>query len=243
MLSMLVLGLLALLLPASAQAHETEKLERPTLTVSSSSSVSASPDTAFISLGMESAGKSLAEAQRQNHAVMQKVLDRLRELKIEKERIQTTAFTVAPQYRSPSKRNPEGAVTPPEIVGYTVSNTVSVEVRDPEKVAAVIDESSAAGANHFHGLQWALKDEQQHRLAALQTAATKAREKAAALSRLLNVKLVRLLNAAEGGHVVRPAPYMGRAMATMEAAADAPISSGELKVEATVTLIYEIDRE
>ncbi len=238
-----LLLVLLLLFPTVVRAHEAGKPESQTLTVSSSSSASASPDTAFISLGMETAGKSLAEAQRQNHVVMQKVLDRLRDLKIDKERIQTTSFAVTPQYRSPTKRNPEGAAVPPEIIGYQVSNTLSVEVRDLEKVPAVIDETLAVGANRFHGLQWALKDEQQLRLTALQVAATKAREKAAVLSRSLNVKLVRLLNVTEGGYVARPAPYMGRAMAAMEAAADAPISSGELKVEATVTLIYEIGQE
>lgn len=238
----LLLGFL-MMLPILAQAHEKEYPEKPILTVSSTSSVSASPDTAFISLGVETAGKSLAEAQRQNHLVMQKVLDRLRDLKIEKERIQTTSFSVTPQYRPPSKRSPEGVAMPPEIIGYQVSNTVSVEVRELEKVPAVIDESLGVGANRFHGLQWAVKDEQQLRLAALNAAATKAREKAAALSRSLNVKLSRLLNVTEGGHLVRPAPYLGRAMAAMESAPDAPISPGELKVEATVTLIYELDQE
>jgi hypothetical protein len=53
------------------------------------------------------------------------------------------------------------------------------------------------------------------------------------------VKLVRVLSVNEGGHIVRPAVAMAR-MAMESSAGDVPISSGELKVEATVTLVYEI---
>jgi uncharacterized protein YggE len=172
---------------------------------------------------------------------MQKVMERLRELKIEKERIQTSAFTVSPQYKPPPRRPSDAPPAPPEIIGYRVGNTVTVEVRDLEKVAAVVEETLAAGANHFHGLQWALRDEQRARLDALKLAAAKAREKAAVLSEALSVKLGRLKHAAEGGHVVHPAPRVGRAMAAMEAVdGEVPISPGEMKVEASVTLVYEI---
>lgn len=237
----LLLGLVAL--PSLVWGHEAGKPEVSTLTVSASGTVTSPPDTAVVSLGMETAGKSLAEARRQNSAAMQRVMERLRELTIEKERIQTTSFTVSPQYRPPGKRTPDAPPATPEIIGYVVSNQLSVEVRDLEKVAAVIEDSLAAGANHFQGLQWALRDEQPKRLSALQMAAAKAREKAVALSQALNVKLVRVLSVSEGGHVARPAPYLGRAMASMDAAADVPVSSGELKVEATVTLVYEIGQE
>jgi uncharacterized protein YggE len=86
-----------------------------------------------------------------------------------------------------------------------------------------------------------LRDEPQARLNALKIAAGRAREKATALSEAVNVKLGRLVNVTEGSHVVTPTPRMGRTMAAMElAGGEVPISSGEMKVEATVTLIYEI---
>ncbi|HEY6973265.1 MAG TPA: SIMPL domain-containing protein [Nitrospiraceae bacterium] len=230
-----------LALPIAAQAHDETKPEIPTLTVVATGSVTAPPDRAFVTVGMDSAGKSLAEAQRQNSAVMQKVIERLKELKIEKERIQTSAFTVSPQYKSSSRRSSDAPPAAPEIVGYTVSNMLTVEVRETEKVAPVIEEALSAGANHFQGLQWALRDEQQARLNALKLASAKAREKAAALSEALSVKLGRLVNVTEGSQVLHPTPRVGRAMAAMEGAGgEVPIASGEMRVEATVTLVYEI---
>lgn len=95
------------------------------------------------------------------------------------------------------------------------------------------------GANSFQGLHWGLRDEQAVRLNALKQAAGRAREKATVLSESLHVKLVRVLSATEGGQMMRPVAPMAR-MAMEGSAGDVPVSPGELKIEATVTLVYEI---
>jgi len=238
----LLLGLLVF--PVPAQAHDEARPEAPSLTVTGTGRLAVEPDTAFVIFGVETAGKSLAEAQRLNNQVMQKVTIQLRELQIEKELTQTSSFTVSPQYKPPPKRPTDAPPGPPEIIGYMVSNSVTVEVRHTEKVALVIEEALAAGANHFQGLRWALRDEQQAKLSALKQAAARAREKATGLSEALQVKLVRLMGATEASHVVRPASQASRAMMAMDGGGDEPpIFSGEMKVEATVTLTYEIGPE
>jgi len=108
----------------------------------------------------------------------------------------------------------------------------------------MIEESLAAGANQFQGLHWALRDEQQAKLGALKQAATKAREKAGAVSEALKVKLIRLLSATEKSHVVRPLPKMARSMVAMEGVGgETAVFSGEIKVEASVNLVYEIGQD
>ena len=237
---MLIVWLLVLLgYPVASWAHDEVKSETPTLTVSETGMVPHAPDTAFVTFGLETAGKSLAEAQRRNNSIMSKVMDQLRDLQIDRERIQTSSFTVSPQYRPPSNRPTDASPASPEIVGYVVSNMLTVEIRALDKVGTVIEEVLKAGANTFHGLHWGLRDEQAVRLSALKLAAGKAREKAVVLSEALRVKLVRVLSVNEGGHIVRPAVAMAR-MAMESSAGDMPISPGELKVEATVTLVYEI---
>ena len=59
----------------------------------------------------------------------------------------------------------------------------------------------------------------------------------------MKVRLIRLLNATEESHVVQPVAKMSRSMMAMEGGSDAPVFSGEIKVEATVTLVYEIGQE
>ena len=237
----LLVALLVVPVPALAKDEVPEK---PAVTVTGHGQISLAPDTAFVTLGMETTGKTVAEAQRQNRLIMNKVAERLRALQIENERIQTASFSVSPQYRPPPKRSEGGPAGPPEIIGYIISNTMTVEVRNLDQVGPVIEESLAAGANQFQGLQWSLRDEQQAKLVALKQAAAKAREKAATLSEALNLKLIRLLNATEETHVVRPIPKMARSMMAMEGGGgEMPVFSGEIKVEATVTLIYEVGRD
>jgi uncharacterized protein len=231
-----------LVLPVTVQAHD-EVPEKQAVTVTGHGEISLAPDTAFVTLGMETTGKTVADAQRQNRLVMNKVVERLRALQIENERIQTASFTVLPQYKPPPKRS-EAPAGPPEILGYIISNTMTIEVRSLDKVGPVIEESLAAGANQFQGLHWALRDEQQAKLGALKQAAAKAREKAAALTEALKVKLIRLLSATEESHVVRPMSKMARSMVAMEGGGgEVPMFSGEIKVEATVNLVYEIGQE
>lgn len=237
---MRIVWLLMLLgFPVAAQAHDETKPETPTLTISETGTVTHAPDTAFVTFGLDSPSKLLAEAQRRNSAVMSKVMDRLRDLQIDKELIQTSSFTVSPQYRPPPKRAADAQPTAPEIVGYIVSNMVTVEIHALDRVGTIIEEVLKAGANSFHGLHWGLRDEQSVRLGALRQAAAKAREKAAVLSEALHVKLVRVVSVNEGGHVIRPAAPMVR-MAMEASTGEAPISPGEMKVEASVTLVYEI---
>ncbi len=238
----LALFMILIGVPTAALAHG-ELPEKPAMTVTGQAQMSLAPDTVFVTLGVETTGKTVADAQRQNHFAMNKVAERMKALRIEQERIQTASFTVSPQYKPPPKRA-DGPAGPPEIIGYVVSNTVTVEVRDVDGVGPVIEESLAAGANQFHGLHWTLRDERQAKLEALRLAALKARDKAAALSEALKVKLIRLLSANEESHVVRPVPKLGRSMMAMEAAGgETPVFSGEIKVDATVTLIYEIGQE
>lgn len=238
---MRMVWLLVLLLgfPVVTLAHDETKPETPTLTVSETGTLTHAPDTAFVTFGLDSPGKLLAEAQRQNSAVMSKIMDRLRDLQIDKELIQTSSFTVSPHYRPPPKRSADAPPATPEIVGYVVSNMVTVEIRVLDKVGTVIEEVLKAGANSFQRLHWGLHDEQSARLSALKQAAAKAREKAMVLSEALHVKLVRVLSISEGGHMVRPASPVAR-MAMDSGAGEVSVSPGELKIEAMVTLVYEI---
>ena len=65
----MILMLALALVPSLSGAHEPGKREPATMTVSATGTVAASPDTAFVSFGVETAGKSLAEAQRQNRTL------------------------------------------------------------------------------------------------------------------------------------------------------------------------------
>ena len=104
--------LLGTLGPASALDDGTPAV--PTLTVTGTGHLMIAPDMAYVTFGMQAVGKSLAEVQQQNRSVMQKVMNRLGELQIDHEHIQTSSFTVSPQYKrdKPAPKR-SGDVSPP----------------------------------------------------------------------------------------------------------------------------------
>ena len=236
--SILVLG------AASAWGNENDQ-EQAVITVSASGTVHLPPDKALVSLAVETAGESLEKVQADNRTRMNRVFESLKEFGIKKEWIQTTSLNVTPHYPPPPRRQPGQTVIPevPKIIGYTVRNSLRVEVHKLDRVGQVVDGALKAGANRFSSITWAVENEQPARLKALQMAAQKAREKAEALAQTLNVKLARLLTVTEQGAQIFPprralaAPRMSMAM---DESASVPVSPGQLKIQANVTLVFEI---
>ena len=220
----------------------------PSLTVSEQGTIQLAPDKAVVALSVETAGESLEKVQADNRERMERVIARLQKLGIKKERIQTSSLTVTPQYPPRPRRQSNQPAVPqiPKIIGYKVSNSLTVEVIKLEIVGRVVDSALQAGANRFSHITWALRDDSPARLKAMKAAAQKAREKAETLSQVLNVKLIQLLAVKEGG--ATPIPQRstrGRAMMSMatEDSGSVPVSPGELTVRATVTLVYEIGKQ
>lgn len=250
MRSILVVGLLVVWGCAQpvgvAYGDEDLMLDVPTLSVFAVGRVDLKPDTAHVSLAVETAGKHFAQVQLENREKMQRVLEALGKFGIEPERIQTISFDVTPQYAPRGRggtfesNNPQ----PPKIIGYTARNTLRVEVYDIEVVGKVVDLALSAGANRFSGIQWVLRDRHPVYLKALEKASHKALEKAKVLAKALGVSLVRLVQVQEGGGPVYPKrqPYAMRSMAMAEAGGDSvPVSPGEISVQATVSLVYDIE--
>ena len=104
MVKFILLMVVWCIVPAVAEAHE-DATDKPALTVTGHGQMSLAPDTAYVTLGMETTGRTVPDAQRQNRLVMSKVVERLRAMQIEDERIQTASFTVSPQYNPPPKRS------------------------------------------------------------------------------------------------------------------------------------------
>ena len=83
---------------------------------------------------------------------------------------------------------PPGAEVP-QIVGYRVSNSVRVTLRDPSRLGEVLDAAVAAGANLTGGISLKLGDESAIRRTALEAAGKDARAKAEALAAAVGKQL------------------------------------------------------
>src|SRR5687768_4068682 len=108
------------------------------ITVQGTASVSAIPDRAELTVGVESQGATAKAALAANAAEMRRVLAALRSA--EATDLKTQSVSVNARYAE------AGAVQ-----GFTAQNVVSATVRNVARAGAVIDAVVAAGANQVYG--------------------------------------------------------------------------------------------
>ena len=129
-------------------------------------------------------------------------------------------------------------------MGYRVTNTVNVKVRDLEAMGAIIDEVSTAGGDltRINSIRFTVEDTDQLATQAREAAVKQAMEKAQQFAQLTGVTLGKLAYIAEVGAnvpVVRDFAFEER-VATASAAPPTPISQGEMEITVTVQALFAI---
>ena len=131
------------------------------------------------------------------------------------------------------------------IIGYEVSNQLTVKLRDLDEAGSVIDEVTAAGGDliRFNGINFTIDDtdalQDQARAAAIGDMMDKANQVAS----LTGVELGKLINISETGGQPRVAFESLERVAFAASAKSAPtqIMGGELEVTVTVQALYAIN--
>jgi uncharacterized protein len=202
------------------------------ITVSGQGEAKAVPDEAHLSAGVVTEARKAADALAANSTAMNGVFAALRHLGISDKSIQTSGFSIAPQYAN----DREGNETP-KIGGYQVSNEVTVVVDDPRKVGPAIDALAAAGANSLGNISFTIRDpkplQDEARADAIKDAIARAQTYAAAGGFTLGP----ILAVSEGAAEPPPRPF---AMSPMRMAAAPPIAAGQSSVSASVSVTFEI---
>jgi uncharacterized protein YggE len=130
---------------ARAADGGTADKQEHVIRVSGEGEVEITPDIGVITLSVETQGKTAEEAQRQAAERMQAVIKALRALNVPENKIRTTRIALSPVYPPPPRD--ARAAEPLSPIGYRSSNSVQVEVSDPDRIGPVIDRSLEAGAN------------------------------------------------------------------------------------------------
>ena len=202
-----------------------------TVTVSGNARVSATPDTAVLTISVVTQNASALEAQQQNATQSTAVINAIKTAAPTAE-ISTSGYALIPQ--RVYKEN-----QPPTISGYEARNTVTATLTDLTKVGTVIDAAARSGANNIDGVSFTLRQDRVARSRALSDATLEAVSKANALAQTLGGKVVRIIAVQEGG--ATPRPVMRFDAMARTGAADTPIEPGTLEITAEVVLIAEIE--
>jgi uncharacterized protein YggE len=204
--------------------------EQRGIAVSGTGRVASRPDTAVIEVGGEARAARLADATAEVDRTMRAVLVAVKALGVRDADVRTTSYAVEP-VAEPRQAGDSSA----RIIGYRVTNIVQVRTRDVDGVGGLVDAAVRAGANVVRGVHFTIDDrsrvEAQARVLAMQDAAAKARELAAAA----DVRLGRLLAVTES-----PSPRPAVARMSLATAAG-PIEPGQLETTISLDARYAIE--
>jgi uncharacterized protein YggE len=230
----------ALALPLTTPAHAEDSKPREALIVVSGEAQSAiAPDLAIVALGVTETRKTAREALSANNASMAAVLKALKADGMADKDLQTSGFSIQPDYSYP--QNEDGTPKPPVLNGYTVSNMLSVRIRDLSKVGAVLDTAVTLGVNQGGDIRFTNLDPQKAIAAAREGAMKDAIAKARTLADSAGVALGRVVEISESTSRPEPVPMVRMAMAK-EAADAVPVASGENSYAVTVNVTFAIQQ-
>ncbi|HZY68127.1 MAG TPA: SIMPL domain-containing protein [Devosia sp.] len=235
--------ILAALIPLTlATALTTPVLADGTIQITGHGEVMAAPDTAFVTSGVTSQGLTAKEALDANNADMAKLIETLKGAGIEAVDIQTSGFSVNPNYVYSEERDANGYQLPPKIVGYTVYNGVTVVVRDLENLGAVLDQAVTVGANQVSGVSFSVDDPSELLNEARKAAVADAREKAELYAEAAGVELGDLTSISElTGYAQPPQPFMVKAEAVAADRSMVPVEVGQLTFSIDVNVSWDMD--
>lgn len=203
------------------------------------------PDIAEFSFSVITEGDTtIADTQKENTEDVNEAIAFLKTRDIDEKDISTQSYNVNPRYQYFSCKS-DGVCPPAKIVGYTVSQSVSVKIRDFDIIGDVLTSLVEAGANSVSQLQFTLDDPTSVQDDARAKAIKKAQKKAQSIADAGGFKLGRLLSISEGSQ--SPPVMFSRAFAEDAAfgiggggASGPTIEPGSEDVVVNVTLTYEI---
>lgn len=204
-----------------------------TISLSGHGEVRLAPDIAIVNLGVASQAAVAKDALAANTKAMQAVFAALKAAGIADKDVQTSNFMVQPRYNF----NNEGKA--PTLIGYEVSNSVTVTVRKLDTLGSVLDAVVQSGSNQINGIQFDVSQPEAALDEARKLAVADARRKAEIYAAAGSVNLGSILSISEGSFAPPPQPVMRTTM-KMDAAPPVPIAQGEQTLAVDVNIAWEI---
>jgi uncharacterized protein YggE len=216
--------------PALAQDNKMPRL----ISLSGNGEVRRAPDIAFVTTGVLSQGATAAEALAANTSAMNALFAALKDAGIAEKDVQTSNFMVQPRYNFQDNKAPE-------LVGYDVSNNVTITVRKIGDLGSLLDKVVQAGSNQINGIGFDVSEPSASLDQARKLATEDATRKAKIYAEAMGVTLGPVMSISEGVSYQPPMPIArGKVMMADAAAAPVPVATGEQRLSVDVTITWEI---
>jgi uncharacterized protein YggE len=206
-----------------------------TITISGEGKVTAIPDIATVALGMQNTSMNIQDAQKKNSDTINSLITQLTALGISKDDIQTTDYSIYPQYDYTSG----GQV----LKGYTISQNVTVKIRKTDQVSAVLKIAGDLKLNQVGGLSFNIDQPETYRQQARILALQNAKVKAEALAQIMGVSLGKVISFSESSNTPTVYPmYTDKAVSGIGGGGTEPsISAGSQDIIIDAAVVYELN--
>jgi uncharacterized protein YggE len=229
------LGLLIAAAPGLAPA-QAAAVPLHLVTVGGTGEVSAKPDRARLTLGVESRNLELKKAEDAVNAVVRGYVKDAKALGAKDEEISTSGVSISPQYVWEENKGQR-------FTGYLVNRQIEVRVLNLEKLGDFILKATADGVTQVNPPALESTKSVDLQRQALAKAAEDARAKAKVLAETLGAKLGGVQRIAESGYTPRPVEmYVGaqRAAKAMDGNAEMGVSLAEIRFEASISADFDL---
>lgn len=244
----LALIVLTAILALASTAAGQQAAEPPLITVAGQAEVQVAPDEVVFSLEVEKLDKDLLTAKKLNDESVRQVLALARRFNIESRDVQTTYISVEPKYTTDFESDEEaGGVNRPrvkrEFVGYEVSKTVVILLRDIPRFEEFFSEVLKAGVSRVNNVEFRTSEIRKHKDEARALAIRAAREKAVALTREIGQTIGKAYTIQEGFYQDRSLAnnYSTAVSGSFSDEENTTIAPGMIKVRAQVTVRFRLD--
>jgi len=234
---LVILAVTAIVIFALFTVKQNNNQDR--FSVTGSGTVYAKADIANIEIGLKTSTKqTAAEATAESNDTMNKITAELTKLNIDSKDIQTSNYTLNPVY---NWTNAKGQ----ELAGYEVTQTLTLKIRDLNKIGDVIAKTTEQGANQIGNINFTIDDESALKDQARELAIKQAKEKAVLIAQQSGMKLGQVKSVYENTNpVVTPMVYANAKMDSNAAGgaviASPDIQTGQNEIKIDVTLVYEV---
>lgn len=211
-------------------------------TVSSEGNAITVPDVAQFTLSViTEGGMDVPSLQAENTEKNNNIIKYLKDNGVDEKDIRTQSYNLSPRYNHYPCRG-EDECRPPEIIGYQITQSVSVKVRDFDKAGVLLGGVVEEGANSVSQLNFTLDDPTSVQDEARAEAIEKAQKKAKSVAKAGGFRLGKLLSIEESSYSPQPMyAYESRGFGIGGAVDVAPtIEPGSEEVTVSVILRYEI---
>lgn len=164
-------------------AKNTEKMPPRVISVTGEGEVKAVPDKIILSLNIESQNMVLDVAKSQNDGIVKSVLAVIADYKIAPKDVQTNSLRIESQYK-----NIDWGIRG-KFLGYAVSQTTNVTLRDISKYDSFLSDILKTGISGLNYVRFGIEDSEKYKRESRDLAVKNAKNKAEQLAGKMGAKL------------------------------------------------------